>query len=305
MVGSSTAFALIESGLFTDMVLIDSDRDRAVGEAMDLSHCHPFIKPIEIRAGAYNDLADCGLIIITAGAAQKPGETRLDMIHKNTAIFKQIVPQITRYNRDAFLLVVSNPVDILSYVAHRLSGFEPSRVFGSGTVLDSARLRFTLGRRLNVDPRSVHAFVIGEHGDSELCVWSSANVSGIDLSAYCTLRGYNRHEENRRNIESDVVNSAYEIIERKGATYYGISVAVRRICESLVRDEHSILPVSTLTRGCYGIEDVYISLPSLVGGNGIEDILEIDLSPTERAALKNSAATLKSALAEIESDLTN
>ena len=299
MVGSSTAFALIESGLFTDMVLIDINRERAVGEAMDLSHCVPFTRPVEIRAGDYSDLRDCGIIIITAGAAQKQGETRIDLINKNVQVLRSIVPQITRYNSDAFLLVVSNPVDILSYAAYKLSGFDSSKVFGSGTVLDTARLKFTIGRRLNVDPRSVHAFVIGEHGDSELAVWSSANISGIALDNYCEHCGYASHEQNRNKLEDDVKNSAYEIIARKGATYYGIAAATRRICESIVRDEHSILPVSTFAKGRYGLDDLYISLPSLVGAHGVEDILDIDLADNEREALHQSANALKEVIKQV------
>lgn len=300
MVGSSTAFSLMSSGLFTDMILIDANRDRAVGEAMDLSHCQPFIKPVEIRAGSYSDISDCGIIVITAGVGQKPGETRLDLIRKNVAVFKDIIPQITKYNRDAFLLVVSNPVDVLSYVAYKLSGFPARRVFGSGTVLDSARLRFILARRLHVDPRSVHAFVIGEHGDSEVCVWSSANISGIELDDFCAHRGYVRHDENRRKIETDVVNSAYEIIARKGATYYGIAEAVRRIVTGIARDEHSVLPVSTLVNGHYGLDDLFISVPSLVGENGVEDILDIGLISAEASALRASAQTLKSVIDSIK-----
>ena len=299
MVGSTTAFALADSGLFTDMILIDLNRERAVGEAMDLSHCVPFTRPVEIRAGDYSDLRDCGIIIITAGVAQKQGETRIDLINNNVKVFRSIIPQITRFNSDAFLLVVSNPVDVLSYVAYKLSGFDSSKVFGSGTVLDSARLKFTIGRRLNVDPRSVHAFVIGEHGDSELAVWSSANVSGIRLDEYCAHCGYVSHEANRKKLENDVKNSAYEIIERKGATYYGIAAATRRICESIVRDEHSILPVSTLAKGHFGLNDLYISVPSLVGARGVEDILDVNLSDEERAALEKSAAALKAVIAQI------
>lgn len=299
MVGSTTAFALADSGLFTDMILIDLNRERAVGEAMDLSHCVPFTRPVEIRAGDYSDLRDCGIIIITAGVPQKQGETRIDLINNNVKVFRSIIPQITRFNSDAFLLVVSNPVDVLSYVAYKLSGFDSSKVFGSGTVLDSARLKFTIGRRLNVDPRSVHAFIIGEHGDSELAVWSSANVSGIRLDEYCAHCGYVSHEENRKKLENDVKNSAYEIIERKGATYYGIAAATRRICESIVRDEHSILPVSTLAKGHYGLNDLYISVPSLVGARGVEDILDVNLSDEERAALEKSAAALKAVIAQI------
>lgn len=299
MVGSSIAFSLMESGLFTDILLIDINRDRAVGEAMDLSHCLPYTRPVEIRAGDYKDLCDCGIIIITAGVGQKQGETRLDCIHNNVKVFNSIIPQIVKYNNDAFILVVSNPVDVLSYVAYKLSGRPSCKVFGSGTVLDSARLKFLVGRRLNVDPRSVHAFVIGEHGDSELAVWSSANVSGIALDKYCAHCGYKSHEENRKKLADDVKNSAYEIIARKGATYYGIAAATKRICESIVRDEHSIMPVSTLVNGHYGLNDVYVSVPSRIGSGGVEDIIDIDLSPAESNALIDSAATLKSAIKDI------
>ncbi len=298
MVGSTTAFALMESGLFTDMILIDVNRERAEGEAMDLSHCMPYIRPLEIHAGGYEDISDCGIVIITAGVAQKPGETRLDCIKKNVEVFRSVVPQIVKYNDDAFILVVSNPVDVLSYVAYKLSGYPSNRVFGSGTVLDTARLRFMIGRRLNVDPRSVHAFVVGEHGDSELAVWSSANISGVELTDYCSHKGLTDCG-GRKQLEHSVKNSAYEIIEKKGATYYGIAVAVRRICESIVRDEHSIMPVSTLVNGHYGLNDVYISVPALIGADGVENILDVNLGGDERAALERSADTLISALSDI------
>ncbi|MDE7165028.1 MAG: L-lactate dehydrogenase [Clostridiales bacterium] len=298
MVGSATAFSLLHSGLFTEMVLIDVNRDRAEGEAMDLSHCLPFIRPLEIFAGNYPDLKDCGIIIITAGVGQKDGETRLDCIHNNAKVFKSIIPQIVKYNTDAFLLVVTNPVDVLSYVAYKLSGFPSNRVFGSGTVLDSARLKFEVGRRLNVDPRSVHAFVIGEHGDSELAVWSSANVSGIPLDNYCEHCGCDCRGS-RTQMEDDVKNSAYEIIKRKGATYYGIAAATTKICKSIVRDEHSVMPVSALVSGHYGLDDVYISVPTLVGSGGVEDIIDIELSNDEHEKLKKSADTLKEVIGEL------
>lgn len=303
MVGSTTAFALMESGLFTDMLLIDVNRERAVGEAMDLSHCLPFTRPVEIRAGDYQDLTDYGIVIITAGVGQKPGETRMDCIQNNVKVLRSVVPQIVKFAPDAFILVVTNPVDVLTYVALKISGLPQTRVFGSGTVLDSARLKFLVGRRLNVDSRSVHAFVIGEHGDSELAVWSSANVSGIALDKYCAHCGYKSHESNRKKLADDVKNSAYEIIERKGATYYGIAAATKRICESIVRDEHSIMPVSTLVSGHYGLNDVCVSVPALIGSGGVEDIIDINLSPEEANSLVNSAATLKSALRQIANQM--
>lgn len=298
-VGASCAYALMESALFTEIVLIDVSRDKAEGEAMDLSHCLPFIRPMEIYAGDYPDLKGCEIIIVTAGVNQKPGETRLDTVHKNAEIFKDIIPSIVRYNTDGILLIVSNPVDVLSYVAQKISGLPPSRVFGSGTVLDSARLKYLLGTKLNVDPRSVHAFIMGEHGDSELAVWSSANISGIPLSRFCALRGVKGSVCDRDKFYNSVRNSAYEIIKRKGVTCYGISFAVRRICECVVRDEHGILPVSNLVRGHYGLDDVYIGAPCLVGKNGVEEIFDIDLDKSEQADLINSANTLKSVIASL------
>ena len=300
MVGSSTAFSLMESGLFTDILKKKKNTDRAAGEAADLSHCLPFTRPVDIRAADYGDIQDCGIIVITAGVAQAEGETRLDCIHRNVEVFRSIVPKIVTYNRDAFILVVTNPVDVMTFVTLEMSGLPASRVFGSGTVLDSARLKLLVGQRLKVDPRSVHAFVIGEHGDSELAVWSSANISGIALDEYCNRCGYKSHAENRKLLENDVKNSAYEIIRKKGATYYGIAAATRRICESIVRDEHSIMPLSTLVNGHYGLDDVCISLPALVGAHGVEDIIDIPLSPEENAALCRSADTLKSAISTIK-----
>lgn len=296
-VGSACAYALMDSGIFTDLVLIDRNRDKAEGEAMDLSHCLPFIKPMEIYAGDYADLKDCGIVVITAGAPQTASETRLDVISKNARILVSIVPQIVRYNSDCIILVVSNPVDALARITQEISGFPPSRIIGSGTVLDTARFKYLLGKHLAVDPRSVHAFIIGEHGDSELAVWSSATVSGIELSRFCDQRGFTSESraENRARIYEDVRNSAYEIIRKKGSTYYGISYAVRRICESVVRDEHSILPVSNLINGHYGVDDVYIGAPALVGSGGVEAIFEIDLSPDELAAFTASADILKEA----------
>lgn len=291
-VGSGTAFALMESGLFHELVLIDRDRKKAEGEAMDISHGLPFSRPMEIYAGDYCDLEDAQIIIITAGAGQRPGETRMDLVHKNVEIFKSIIPQITKYNQDAILLVVSNPVDILTWVTVKLSGFPDNHVMGSGTVLDSARMKYLLGKHLNVDPRSVHAFVIGEHGDSELAVWSSANISGVPLTEFCELKGFTQHEENQKVLYEEVKNSAYKIIERKGATYYGIALSVRRICECIMRNEHGILPVSSLIQGHFGLSNVCMGVPTIVGAGGVEQVLDIAISEEEQKALLESAAEL-------------
>ena len=297
-VGSSSAFALMQSGLFSEMVLNDVDTERAEGEALDISHGLPFAKPMKIYAGGYDDMMDCSIIVITAGAGQKPGETRLDLVKKNVGIFKGIIPEIAKRKYEGILLIVANPVDILTYAAIKLSGFPENRVFGSGTVLDTARLKYLLGEHLSIDNRSVHAFIIGEHGDSEIAAWSSANVSGIPLNDFCELRGHIEHDESMSRIAENVKNSAYEIIEKKKATYYGIAMSVRRICEAIIRDEKSILPVSSMQHGEYGIHDVSLSVPAIVGRGGVERVVPIELSPEEKEALQASADTLKKVIAD-------
>lgn len=298
-VGSSIAFTLMQRGLFSELVLIDANRAKAEGEAMDLSHGLPYTAPMDIYAGDYDDAADCGLIIVTAGANQKPGETRLDLIGKNVSILKSIIPEISRRNFEGVLLIVSNPVDVLTYAAWRMSGLPASRVIGSGTVLDTARLKQLLGEHLQVDSRNVHAVIIGEHGDSELAVWSSANVSGIDLNHFCELRGHYDHQASMQRIYEEVRDSAYQIIERKGATYYGIAMAVGRIAECIVLDQESVLPVSVVLEGQYGLDGLCLSIPSVVGKNGLESILEIPLSPQEDAALHASAQQLQEVIATL------
>ena len=298
-VGSATAFALMESGLFSEIVLIDADKNKAEGEALDISHGLPFAKPMQLYAGDYQDISDAAVIIVTAGAGQKPGETRLDLVKKNVGIFRSVIPQIARYNKSGIMLVVANPVDILTYTAAKLSGFPRNRVFGSGTVLDSARLKYLLGEHLGVDNRSVHAFIIGEHGDSEIAAWSSANVSGIPLHDFCEMRGYFNHDEATRKIAEDVKNSAYEIIEKKRATYYGIAMSVKRICEAIVRDEKSILPVSSVQEGTEGLGGVALSMPAIVGKNGVEGNVPIRLNEEERAALQRSAETLRQIINDV------
>ena len=297
-VGSASAFALMESGLFSEMVLLDVNRDKAEGEALDISHGLPFARPMQIHAGTYDDIVDAAIIVVTAGAGQKPGETRLDLVKKNVGIFKSIIPEIAKRDCGGILLVVANPVDILTYAAAKLSGFPENRVFGSGTVLDTARLKYLLGQHLGVDSRSVHAFVIGEHGDSEMVAWSSANVSGVPLHDFCEMRGHFHHEEAMERIAADVKNSAYVIIEKKRATYYGVAMSVRRICEAIVRDEKSVLPISSIQHGNYGIEDVSLSMPAVVGKDGVETLVPIQLSEEEQKKLKESADVLKTVLDE-------
>lgn len=298
-VGAASAFALMQSRLFSEIVLLDADMRKAEGEAADIAHGLPFVGSMKIYAGSYADIADAAIIIVTAGAGQKPGETRLDLVKKNVAIYESIIPEIRKLDVQGVLLIVSNPVDILTYTAIRLSGLPENRVIGSGTTLDTARLKYQLGEHLGVDSRSVHAFIIGEHGDSELAVWSSANVSGIPLHDFCEMRGHFNHEEAMREIAEAVKNSAYEIIERKHATYYGIAMTVKRICEAVIRDEKSILPVSHMVHGSYGIDGIALSMPAIIGKNGMESEVPISLSDREAADLRKSADALKAVAADL------
>ncbi len=292
-VGSATAFTLMQSRLFSELVLLDVNMEKADGEAKDIAHGIPFAGQMKIYAGTYDDAADAAIIIITAGANQKPGETRLDLVQKNTAIYQSIIPEIVKRDFGGILLIVSNPVDILTYVALKLSGLPENRVLGSGTVLDTARLKYALGEHLGVDSRSVHSFIIGEHGDSEIAAWSSTNVSGIPLNDFCEMSGHFNHDAAMDAIAEKVKNSAYEIISKKQATYYGIAMSVKRICECIVRNERSILPVSAMMHGEYGIEDITLSMPAIVGIGGVETHVPIALSEEEAEKLVESAKKLK------------
>lgn len=299
-VGSASAFALMQSGLFSEMVLVDVNHDKAEGEALDISHGLPLARPMKIYGGSYDDIVDAAIIIITAGANQKPGETRLDLVRKNTEIFKSIIPEMAERDCQGILLVVSNPVDVLTYVALKIGGFPKDRVIGSGTVLDTSRLKYLLGEHLGVDSRSVHAFIIGEHGDSEIAAFSSANVSGIPVHEFCELRGFYHHEKAMMDIATKVKNCAYEIIEKKQATYYGIAMAVKRICEVILRDEKSILPVSVMMEGAYGIRDVVLSMPAVVGKDGVETQVPIALDEGELGRLQESAEVLHEVIAGLD-----
>lgn len=298
-VGATTAYSLMLSGLFNEIVLLDIDAKRARGEAEDIAHGIPFNSPVEIYAGNYSDIEDAGIVIITAGVSQKPGETRIDLIQRNTKVFSSIIDQITATKFDGIILVVTNPVDILTYVTIALSKFDSRRVLGSGTVLDTARLKQLMGNKFGVDARNIHTFIIGEHGDSELPVWSSANVSGIDINSYCNNFVCDCNDSALQTTFESVRDAAYSIIEAKGATYYAIAEAVKRIVTAIVRDERTILPVSTLLTGQYGISDVCLGVPCVVGKNGVEEILEIPLSETERKNFIRSANALQNAISTI------
>lgn len=295
-VGATIAYTLMQSELFSELVLIDKDRSKARGEAEDIAHGLPFHSPMSIYSGDYADISDAALIIITAGAPQREGESRIDLIHKNEAIFGEIVDSISAVDPLGIILVVSNPVDILTYLTLVRSGLPACRIIGSGTVLDTARLKQLVGERLGVDSRNVHTFIIGEHGDSEVAVFSSANVSGVDLSRFCSECACGCDPRSFPEVFLDVRDAAYRIIGAKGATYYAIAEAVRRIAVAIVRDEHTIMPVSTLACGHYGIDDVCIGLPCIVGRGGIEKVLEIPLDADEAEKLRRSAESLRAVI---------
>jgi len=300
-VGSTVAYTLMQSGLAREIVLIDLDRERAEGEAMDLNHGLFFAPPVDIRAGDYDDCADAALIVITAGARQKPGESRLDLVQRNVAICKAIMAEITSRTSDAVIVMVTNPVDVLTYVAQEVSGWPHERILGSGTVLDSARFRYLLSAHCRVDPRNVHAYVIGEHGDSEVPVWSMTHIAGVPMRQFCQHTcGRNCTTNEREGIFEQVRSSAYHVIESKGATYYGVSMALERIAGAILRDESSVLTVSLRADGHFGLQDVCLSLPAVVNHNGIYRVIEAELSEREQEALHRSAKVLKDIIAQME-----
>jgi L-lactate dehydrogenase len=292
-VGATFAYTLELTGLAAEIVLIDVDRNRAAGEAMDLGHAVPFFQPTRIWAGDYADCAGAVVTVITAGANQRPGETRLDLARKNAIVFGEIVPRVVQANPDGVIVTATNPVDVLAYAAWQLSGLPPERVIGSGTILDTARFRFLLGDHLGVDPRSVHAFIVGEHGDSEVPLWSTANVAGMRLPPYCAAHEIAFDDATRARLFASTRDAAYSIINSKGATYYAVAAGLARIVEAVLRDQHTVLSVSNLVRGAYGIHDVYLSLPAIVGRRGIEQVLQLELSADEADGLRHSADVLR------------
>ena len=292
-VGATFAYALLLSGLASEIVLVDANRARAEGEAMDLNHTVPFAHPTRVRAGDYADCAGSVVTVIAAGANQRPGETRLELVRKNAAIFRQIVPEVARHNPGGLLLVATNPVDALTYASLKLSGLPAKRVIGSGTILDTARFRYLLSQHFGVDPRSVHAFIVGEHGDSEVPVWSLANVAGMRLPAFCVVNGHAHDQGAMDEIFRQTREAAQAIIERKGATYYAVAAGLVRIVEAILRNQSTVLSVSSLIQDYYGLADVCLSLPSVVNRSGVERVLRLDLSPEEVAGLRRSAEILK------------
>jgi L-lactate dehydrogenase len=292
-VGSSYAFALLNQGITEELILIDLNKEKAEGDAMDLNHGLPFSPSrTKIWFGSYKDCGEADLIVITAGANQKPGETRLDLVEKNSRIFKGIVDEIMASGFDGIFLVATNPVDILTYAVWKFSGLPKERVIGSGTILDTARFRFLLGEYFDVDTRNVHAYIIGEHGDTELPVWSHADIAGTSISEWSkNKQGFNQTDLDQLFL--NVRDAAYHIIERKGATYYGIAMGLVRLTKAILRNENSVLTVSAYLDGEYGQNDIFIGVPAVVNRDGVRQVVELKLNDEEQAKFVNSVNVLK------------
>ncbi|MCK4802509.1 L-lactate dehydrogenase [bacterium] len=300
-VGMRYAYALMLKGGVRQIVLVDLDKKRLEGEVMDLSHGAPYISPVEIIAGDYSQIKNSDLVVITAGRKQKPDQTRLDLVKDNVQLYRKIIPEIVKYASSAILLIVSNPVDILSYAAYKFSSKPKEKVIGSGTVLDTARVRFLLSKHCNVDPRNVHAYILGEHGDSEFPVWSRAMIGGVLFKDYCYICKKSatcQHDKELNKVFTEVKDSAYEIIEKKQETSYGIGLALVRITQAIINDENAILPVSSLVEDYLGINDVYLSLPAVINKEGVREVLQIELNPQEKKAFKNSADAIRRVIRE-------
>ena len=301
-VGATAAYALVMRGVGRRLVLVDQNRGRAESEADDISHAVPFANPLEVTAGDYADLAGCKVVIVSAGVNQKPGETRLQLLERNAQVFKQVIPNILQHAPDAVLLIATNPVDVMAHLTARYAaefGVPSSRVIGSGTTLDTARLRSLIGRHLNVDSQHIHAYVLGEHGDSEVIPWSLVTVGGIPLSEFCHAGKISICPEDYDAIDQRVRRAAYHIIEGKGATYYGIGSAIARIVEVILQDERSILTVSTPMEEVAGVKDVTVSLPNLVGGEGIIKTFFPNMNEKETKLLGASARVVRSVIDQL------
>ncbi|MFL0554594.1 MULTISPECIES: L-lactate dehydrogenase [Paenibacillus] len=290
-VGATTAYTLLLRERVSELVLIDANKEKALGEALDMNHGLPFTGGVKLWAGDYSDCAEADVIVIAAGASQRPGETRIDLLKRNAVIFDSIIQNIVKYNNHGIILVATNPVDILSYVTLKKSGFPSNRVIGSGTLLDSARFRYLIGQNKKINPRSIHAHIIGEHGDSEVPLWSLANVAGIGLEF---------SDEDREEIFNNTKNAAYEIINAKGATYYAIALALDRIIVSILQNEGSVLNVSTLLTDYNGVSDVYLGVPSIVDRSGVREVLDLKLDSEELTRFHASANKLKAEIAKLD-----
>ena len=299
MVGASFAYALMQSGMASELVLIDRDAQRAEGEAMDLNHGMAFVRPMHIVAGGYERLAHSDVVVICAGANQRPGETRLDLLHKNAGVFIDIIPKVVAACPQAVIVIATNPVDILTHLSAELAGLPHGRVIGSGTLLDTARLRFNLGELLDVDPRSIHAWAVAEHGDSLVPVWSQASIGGLPLKDFDRPGSPPPDAATLQDVLQRTRKAGYEVIQRKQSTYYAIGLALLKIVEAVLRDQRTVLTVSVPLQGRCGVDGMALSLPAVVGRNGIESVIDIPMNEEELAAFRASGQMLKNRLAEM------
>jgi len=299
-VGTTFAYSLLIHGLASQIVIIDIDQERAEGEVMDLNHGMPFAYPARIWAGDYSDCRDADIVVVAVDKGQKIQQSRLELAEGNFQLLKQIIPSITRYNSEGILLVVTNPLDVMTYVALKLSGFPKNRVIGSGTILDTARLRYLLGEHLQVDPRNVHAYIIGEHGDSEVPVWSLANVAGIRLKDYCPICKVPYSPDDLNDLFLKVKNAGYEIIKRKGRTNYGVALGLTKIVESIIRDENAISTVSCFLEDYHGVSDVCLSVPVILNRTGVKEVIKLPLDDEEISAFQKSATTVRKVVHSLE-----
>ncbi len=298
-VGSTTAYTIMLGGLFNEIVLIDIDSKKASGDADDMNHGVSFVKPVSVMAGDWSDCKGADIIVLTAGVGQKPGETRIDLLKRNTVVFRDIIGNIMRYAPDdVILLTVTNPVDILTYITYKLSGLPKNQVIGSGTVLDTSRLKYMISRHTGVDPRNCHTYIIGEHGDSEVAAWSVTNIAGMSMAEYAQATGKCTPSD-LDEMYNATKRAAYEIIDKKGATFYAVALAVSRITACIAGEENSVLTVSSVFDGEYGIKDVSLSIPTLVSGSGALSKFDVKFSDSELEGLKNSARIMRAALDEI------
>ncbi|MDR0615069.1 MAG: L-lactate dehydrogenase, partial [Lactobacillales bacterium] len=296
-VGSSYASALVIQGIAQELGIVDIFKEKTQGDALDLSHALAFTSPKKIYSASYADAFDADLVVLTAGAPQKPGETRLDLVEKNLRINKDVVTQVVDSGFKGIFLVAANPVDVLTYSTWKFSGFPKERIIGSGTSLDSARFRQALAEKINVDARSIHAYIMGEHGDSEFAVWSHANVAGVNLEDWLKNKD-NFNDQDIIDLFLSVRDAAYTIIEKKGATYYGIAAALARITKAIFNDESAVLPLSVYMEGQFGVKDVFIGAPAIINAKGVQEIVEIPLNDCEKQRMATSAIQLKDIINE-------
>jgi L-lactate dehydrogenase len=297
-VGASTAFSLALHQMASELVLIDTDREKAKGEAMDISHGLCFVGQMDVYAGDYSDVADCDVIVMCAGYNRKPEETRMDLVRKNLAIAREVTENVMKYYTRGVILVVANPVDVLTYMMQKWSGLPNGRVMGTGTVLDSARFRYILSKKLDVDVKNIHGYIIGEHGESQLPVWSATHIAGQHIEEYIRYTGKDFSQADREAMAAEVKSAGAQIIKTKGATYYAIAVSVTTIVETLMKDQNTIRTVSSVIHDYCGIDDLALSLPSIISSNGVERVLQLRLSKDEEEKLIYSASQIKAILDE-------